>query len=67
MLGIQGWRKSHFEEIIFRALVEYGFGSGVTGPRALIAGNDAFLGRAQNGWSLSSEEGIPLEATYDGM
>ena len=44
-------------------MVEYG--TSPEGPRVSIAGEDGFLARRANGWSLCPHKGIPIGVRYD--
>ena len=57
--------EAHCEEFDLRAMDMVEYGSSPEGPRVSIAGNDGFLARRANGWSLCPHKGIPIGVRYD--
>ena len=62
--GRQIWAEPHFEEFNLRAMDKVEFGSTPQGPRVSIAGDDGFLARRSNGWSVSPAEGLHEGRSY---
>ena len=60
--GREIWAEAHFEEFNLRAMDMVEFGSSPQGPRVSIAGDEGFLARRSNGWSVTPDEGL-----YEGV